>query len=473
MEKDLTTLERNPMSYTLRTHLLLVDAYMGLGGKFIDEAVKQGEKALKYTKDKEIRKYVRVIKKVAEDKKLLEHFALVARALKKNKQEDELKNLLESVPKQLDDNPLIVQMRNKFGPFKWPEKSVVIFTGDTIIESWGPWSLKEGIGGSEEAVIRLSKHLTDLGYKVVVYGKPSEKAGLYDGVMYRNFWEVNLEDKFDIFVGWRNPAVFDRKIDARKSYLWLHDVMEKGEFTKERLDNLTKVIVLTNYHRSLFPMIPEDKILLSANGIDTDGLEGYDNTKRNPHKVIYASSHVRGLAYLYRIWPDVKKAVPEATLDVYYGRESYDAVHKGNPERIQWMDDMIQQAKDLPGVTDHGKVSQDKIIEETFKSGIWAYPCPWPEIFCISAIKAQAAGAVPVTTDYAALEETVQFGYKHHLDNSVTEFPPEELEVYKQNLIQLLQHPEEQEKIRPEMMKWARNITWRAVADGWHEDFEV
>jgi hypothetical protein len=64
---------------------------------------------------------------------------------------------------------------------------------------------------------------------------------------------------------------------------------------------------------------------------------------------------------------------------------------------MKWMDDMIAKAKELEGVTDHGKVSQDKIIEETgFRSGIWAYPCPFPEIYCITAIKSQAGGAVPV-----------------------------------------------------------------------------
>lgn len=473
MEKDLTTLERNPMSYTLRTHLLLIDTYVGLGGSYLDKAVEQGDKALKYTKNKEIRKYVKTIKKVVKDKKLLEHFAEVARALKLNKQDTELKRLLEAVPKQLDDNPLIIQMRNQFGPFKWPKKSVVIFTGDTVIESWGPWSLVEGIGGSEEAVIRLSQHLKDLGYRVVVFGKPLEKAGLHDGVMWRNFWEINLDDEFDIFVGWRNPAVFDRKINARKSYLWLHDVMEKGEFTKERLNNLTKVIVLTDYHRSLFPMIPDEKIMLSANGIDSVEFEDWDGFKgRDPHKMVYMSSHVRGLAYLYKIWPDVKKAVPDATLDVYYGRESYDAVHKGNPERMQWMDDMQRQARELDGVTDHGKISQPEIVEQIFKSGIWPYPCPWPEIYCITAIKAQAGGAVPVTTDYAALDETVQFGHKQHLDNDVTEFPEKELQEYKEKLIWWLQHPEEQEKIRKEMMAWARTKTWRAVGEQWAFEFE-
>jgi hypothetical protein len=250
--------------------------------------------------------------------------------------------VLDSIPEHLADNPIVARLRQEGKPFKWPEKSIVIMTGDTAIDEWGPWSLKEGIGGSEEAIIRLAPKLAKLGYKVVVYAKPGAHAGFQDGVMWRNYWEWNPEDEFDIFVAWRAPFIFEMKIKARKKYLWLHDVMEPGEFGANRIANFDKCILLSKYHRSLFPMIPDDKVLMSGNGIDPEEFEGIEE-KRDPHKIFYGSSHVRGLAYLYKIWPDVKKAVPDATLDVYYGRESYDKVHKGNPERMKWMDDMINQ----------------------------------------------------------------------------------------------------------------------------------
>ena len=50
---------------------------------------------------------------------------------------------------------------------------------------------------------------------------------------------------------------------------------------------------------------------------------------------------------------------------------------------MAWKDKMIEWEKSLDGVTDHGRIGQDKIMEETFKAGVWAYPCPFPEIFCI------------------------------------------------------------------------------------------
>lgn len=471
MEKNSTTLERNPMGYTFRTYLLLADVYLNMGGKWLVKASEYAKKALKYKKkDKNIKKYVKMIEGVASDRDLTMKAVELVKALKKNKEEDKIKLLAQAVPQQIEDNPIFVKLRDS-EPYTYPTNTVVIMTGDTAIEEWGPWSLKDGIGGSEEAIIRLSKHLRDLGYRVIIFGKVGPNAGLHDGVMWRNFWECNLEDNFDIFIAWRAPFMFENKINARKSYLWLHDVMEPGEFTPERIANFDKCIVLSDYHRGLFPMIPDEKILLSANGIDsaefkTPELEGI---KRDAHKMIYTSSHVRGLSYLYEIWPEVKKAVPDATLDVFYGRESYDAVHKGNPERIKWMDNMIAKAKELDGVIDHGKAGQDELVRRSFESGLWVYPCPFPEISCITAMKMQAGGAVPIASNYAALNETIQYGHKQKFG----EFDEADLEKYKEALIWWLQHPEEQEKVRPKMMEWARkHYDWRNVAKQWHEEFK-
>lgn len=498
MDKNITTLERNPMSYTFRTYLLLAECYLNMGGKWLDKAEKYAVKALKYKKDDaQVVAYAKMIAKVNSDRKKLQEIIEKYKKLKDSGKKKKALELLESLPQNLADNPLIAQLKQADKPFKWPHRSIVIMTGDTAIDEWGPWSLKEGIGGSEEAIIRLSRQLVKQNYKVVVFGKPGPNTGLDEhGVMWRNYWDCNLSDEFDIFVAWRAPFIFDRKIKARKSYLWLHDVMEAGEFTPNRINNFTKCIVLSKYHRALFPMIPEEKIFLSSNGIDPEDFNSKDldmtgapifgnktkngttitDIKRDPHKMIYTSSHVRGLAYIYEIWKDVKKAVPQATLDVYYGRESYDAVHKGNPERMKWMDGMIAKAKELDGVTDHGKVGQDEIVKHIFESGVWVYPCPFPEISCITAIKMQAGGAIPVSSNFAALDETVQFGVKLPMKQMQENMPVGEnnqpfMNDFKKALIDMLKNPDKQEEIRPKMMKWAREQSWKNIATKWDEEF--
>src|SRR5262249_46369082 len=46
------------------------------------------------------------------------------------------------------------------------------------------------------------------------------------------------------------------------------------------------------------------------------------------------------------------------------------------------------------------------------KASLWTYPCILPETFCITALRAQKAGAVPVIIEGTALPETVRHGYK-------------------------------------------------------------
>lgn len=463
-----TTLETNPLTTTFRTYMLLAESYLNCGGEKIELAEKYAKKALKYKKNNpDVKQFAETIINVNRDRKELRTaLEKYKKTLKKDRQA--AKQILDNLPERLADNILVAKLKQSFETFTWPEKSIAIMTGDTALDFWGPWSLSDGIGGSEEAIIRLAPKLAQKGYKVVVFAKPGERAGVYDGVQWRNFWDCNLDDEFDVFIGWRGPFIFDRKIKARKKYLWLHDVMEVGEFTEERLNNLDKVILLSEYHKSLFP-IPDDKVLLSGNGIDPE--EFNITAERDPHRIFYGSSHVRGLSYLYEVWPDVIKEVPDATLHVFYGRESYDKINKGNPERLKWMDDMIQTAKDLPGVTDHGKVGQDRLVQEMFQSGIWAYPCPFPEVFCITSVKAQAAGCTPVTTSFAALDEMVQFGTKLDIpnDGNVGRADQAFLDNYKNALITALKNPQEN---REEMMQWARQKSWQHIADQWVGDFE-
>ena len=288
IKQDATTLVQNPTSRTYTANILLAKAYVNLGGDRLEKALEHAEKALEVRPDKGTKSFTTAIRKAVGDKTQLK--GILENLRKAKDDEKKIRKILNKVPKNLKDNPAIVALKGKHLPIKWPKKSVAIYTGETAIESWGPWSLKEGIGGSEEAVIRISTHLKDLGYKVVIFGNPGDKAGLYDGVQWRNHWECKLDDEFDIFVAWRNPFLFDRKIKANKTYLWLHDVMDVGEFTEERLKNIDKVILLSKYHRQCYPPIPEDKVLYSGNGIDPEEFAKLDDLERDPHKIIYQSS---------------------------------------------------------------------------------------------------------------------------------------------------------------------------------------
>ena len=166
------------------------------------------------------------------------------------------------------------------------------------------------------------------------------------------------------------------------------------------------------------------------------------------------------------MWPDVKKAVPDAELHIFYGWDLFVRFYQNNPASMAWkkkMDKLMEQE----GITHHGRVPQAEMRGWIEKCGIWAYPTHFGEISCISAMKAQAWGAMPVVINYAALQTTVKWGIKVEGDI----YDPEVQENFKKALIDGLTS-EQQDEMRNSMMAWARNeFRWEKVAIQWANEF--
>lgn len=189
---------------------------------------------------------------------------------------------------------------------------------------------------------------------------------------------------------------------------------------------------------------------------------------RNLKRIIYTSSYDRGLEHLLKMWPDIKKEVPDSELHIFYGWQLFNEFHKGNPGSASWKANMIEMMQQ-EGITDHGRIAQPLLVEEYKQSGIWAYPTHFGEINCISALKAQAYGCEPVVVDYAALHETVQFGRKVAGDI----YDKGTQDEFKKQLLDALNNPMSDEK-RDEMSQWALdNYQWSKIASDWDKEFKV
>lgn len=189
---------------------------------------------------------------------------------------------------------------------------------------------------------------------------------------------------------------------------------------------------------------------------------------RNLKRVIYTSSYDRGLQHLLEMWPDIKKAVPDAELRCFYGWQLFEKFYHDNASSMSWMNKM-KEMMTYDGITDHGRVPQDELKDFMLTCGIWAYPTHFGEISCISAMKAQAYGCEPVVVNYAALRETVQYGRK--IDGDV--YDEETKEEFEKQLIDALLNPMSEDK-REEMMKWAEeNYSWSKIASGWGAEFKA
>lgn len=474
IEKKTTTMVKYNNEFDLLTQYS--QALSNLGGKSLSEALEMAQKALKLRPyDPDAIANRDSLQNLSKYRTELKAIARVLGILKDAGKTTKIVPFLDLLPKTYDDSPVLIGARQQYTPgIKWPEKSIAIYVGHGPLGEWGPYSLDEGgTGGSEEAVIRLSRELALLGWQVDVFGTPglNFKVDKFPGSekcirpVWHHYWELNQKDEFDVLVSWRQPGFFDVPFKARKKYLWLHDVTEKEELTKERIDDVTKIIYVSKYHseRPESDHVPISKKLPSGNGITPSDFTEYDGKlRRDSHRVIYMSANERGLRILYEIWDDVIAAVPDASLVAYYGWHSFDAVNRDNPERMAWKASMQLRAKEL-GIADSVRIDQNKINEEIFKSGIWAYPSFFPEVSCITAMKAQAGGAWPVTSTFAALKDNVLFGDKIEMND----FKAEDIERYKQALIYRLKNPPS-EKERNEMMKKTReHFNWSTVASQW------
>ena len=189
---------------------------------------------------------------------------------------------------------------------------------------------------------------------------------------------------------------------------------------------------------------------------------------RDNKTIVYGSSYDRGLEHLLKMWPDIIKEVPDAKLRIFYGWDLFLKVMANNPERMAWKEKMEELMRQ-PGITHLGRISHGACAVEFENAGIWAYPTHFGEISCITAMRAQALGAIPVVINYAALEETVQHGIK--VDGDIYE--PEVREIYKNQLIRMLRNPKDQEELRTPMVEWAsKQFPWSKVAKQWNDEFK-
>lgn len=379
-----------------------------------------------------------------------------------------LNDLVKTIPDKYRERDIILQVtRKNLVPKVWSDKSVVIFC-PKVFEEWSPLSVDSGIGGSEEAVIYLAQEFQKLGYEVTVYNDCGEMAGKYNGVTYVPYTHFNLSDVFNILISWRSNVFATVDIAAKERWIWFHDVPldVMNQSLLDRQDYYEKVVVLSEYHKSLLPKeLPSNKILVSANGLNMEDFTG--SQERNPHRVIYGSSYNRGLEQLLDVWPDVKKEVPDAELHVFYGWNNMEELARMDVETRKYID-MMNKKMSQPGVFEHGRIGHKELVKEYQKAGVWAYPCIFPEISCITAMKAQACGAVPVTNNFAALAETVRSGVV--VFGEVTK--SKVLQKYKKELINVLKDTKYQEELRSVAVEQGRKFTWEGVARQWASEWQ-
>lgn len=262
------------------------------------------------------------------------------------------------------------------------------------------------VGGSEEAVIHLSKALADLGYVVTIFS-PEELLPEYP--IWRAHANVHWLPLQEAVPEWDAPILYwrcpelvpPRDKRAHPAILWLHDAFYGAPV--EQYNNADEIIVLSKAHeKSLLDHDGVRATRILSNGIDENAFIG-EPPERDFGKVIYASSPDRGLARLLEAWPYVQTFAHgvQPTLDVYYDWTQFEEKFPDDAAALR------AAMFEYPSVTFHGGVSHPELHTALRKASVWAYPNEGEvETSCITAMKAMAAGCIPVYTKAGALEET-------------------------------------------------------------------
>jgi glycosyltransferase involved in cell wall biosynthesis len=136
---------------------------------------------------------------------------------------------------------------------------------------------------------------------------------------------------------------------------------------------------------------------------------------RRPGSIAYCSSPDRGLHHLLRIFPEIKKRVPEANLRIYYRFTAWyeqvvnleGAYWAPMRERAEEIYAALEKLKDS-GVTLVGPVPPKMMAAELAGTKVLAYPCDtvrFSEGYSVSILDACAAGCAPVISGVDALPE--------------------------------------------------------------------
>jgi glycosyltransferase involved in cell wall biosynthesis len=332
--------------------------------------------------------------------------------------------------------------------------------------------MRNGIGGSEEAVINMAARLAARGHVVSVH-IPGSRGKRYGGVEYSSY-EALRDVVFDVAIIWRRPMLI-KELErfggvGKRTYLWLHDLgVQKA--LMEASDEFDKVMVLSEFHRSRYPDLPAEKTMVTSNGVNMAHF-GDRRPETDARLIVYGSDYDRGLVDLLRRWPKIRSAVPGARLHVFYGWQGIEHRRSDGGARLK---SELYPLLDQAGVRHLGRISHRAVASEYHRAGIWAYPCSFPETSCISAMKAQVGGAVPVVIPTGALRETVQFGLRTsygHDDHPPTTSYDELLLEWEAGLIEMLRSSSLQEAVRGEMRPASRaRFDWEVIATAWEQEF--
>ena len=316
---------------------------------------------------------------------------------------------------------------------------------------------RRGLGGSESAVILISRELVKLGLEVTVYNACDEDdcaPGTYDGVEYRSLKELHRGmPAYDVVISsrcvtpfvtqpWRHHAQFTpRKIDyaafdhmqrtAKHKVVWMHDTFCQGDHLLEDLTvsgAIDEIWTLTDFHtfyvaNCSHPKLRNYEVLrnhlwTTRNGVVDHGVQ-VDPTLKHPDLFVFNANMSKGLgALLNHVWPQVKQRIPQAKLTVVGGHYRLGSAFGHNQEQTEF-EKLVEPHVQDPSIKFTGIVTQKQVAEIFAMASFFIYPTEQPETYGISTLESLFQQTPLITCRFGGLEETAT-EHSYVIDYSLT-----------------------------------------------------
>ncbi|MFA5658531.1 MAG: glycosyltransferase family 4 protein [Oscillospiraceae bacterium] len=287
----------------------------------------------------------------------------------------------------------------------------ITFLDFTGFKKYPDMEKEKGMGCSDRCILEITKNTAAKGHEVHFYTN-TDFQGVAHGVQWHNLVQGPIET--DLLVVHRMPFRFEQ-FKYKKLIFWMQDNMDApvNLHIDKFLELPNKFIVLSKYHADQLHnfQVPYNKIAIIGEGLDkkfydqyhysTDGKNFYQKTN-DPFVLAYASSPVKGLHILMKMWPEIKKEIPGVKLNICSGMALY-----GAAQQDAFFKKIYDDANADPDITLHGVKTNKEVFKILEQSTILAFPNRFVETFCAAAYESIAAVCPVVATNTGALPEVV------------------------------------------------------------------
>lgn len=286
-------------------------------------------------------------------------------------------------------------------------------------------------GGAEYDMLNLAKHLhqmcatPDCAHPVCIFGNVKERGGVFNHALffgYEDLPKILKHEDLEVLIVVRahrqilSPRcnqIFFGERKPKKIVLWSGDSYDQANnevlHDPAAVNNLDGFVVKSEWQKKVwldnFPRLKNKRLKVIRRGLNLEVMPVERSTASAP-RFIYASTAFRGLELFAGIWPQIKKAIPEATLDCY----AKTSLYIDNNPRDDDYQMLYRQIGQLPGVTIKNPLPQSEFYVELQNYYAMLYPNVFNETVCGVALESMAAGVPVITSEKAGLIETIKDG---------------------------------------------------------------